>query len=201
VAFTISDPDGLAGAIVSGGSSNTTLVPAANIVFGGSGSARTVTVTPAPNQYGDATVTVTVTDGGGLAASDSFVLHVRQAVYTFTNVQNAPPPADKCSFKAGSAVPMKWKFTNGSTVVDSSSVGHTVTVKGPLPSGPVRTISNTDPGSSSFRYDTATKTWQFNLQTKDASGRSFPVGSYEVTITPTDAGFSPSQTFQIRLVK
>jgi hypothetical protein len=201
VAFTIGDPDGLTGLVVSGVSSNLTLVPAANIVFGGTGASRTVTVTPASNQFGDATVTVTVTDPGGLTASDTFLLHVRQVVYSFVNVQNAPPPANQASFKSGSAIPMKWKYANGSTVVDSSRVGHRVTVRGPLPNGPVRMISDTDPGSSSFRYDATTKTWQFNLQTKDASGQSYPLGTYEVTITPTDSGFTPSPTFQIKLVK
>ena len=48
---------------VSGGSSNPTLVPTDNIVFGGSGANRTVTVSPAANQSGTATITVRVSDG------------------------------------------------------------------------------------------------------------------------------------------
>ncbi len=60
----------------SGSSSNTTLVPNANIVFGGIGADRTVTVTPAPGQSGTATITVTVTDSGGLTATDTFELTV-----------------------------------------------------------------------------------------------------------------------------
>ena len=51
--------------------SNATLVPTGNIVFGGSGANRTVTVTPAANQSGTATITVTVSDGQ-LTASDTF---------------------------------------------------------------------------------------------------------------------------------
>ena len=74
-----------------------------------------------------------------------------------------------------------------------------MTVRGPLPSGPVRNISNTDPGSSSFRYDPTTNTWYFNLQTKDASGTAYPVGFYEVTITPTPANYLPSGPFTIEL--
>src|SRR6185436_11160360 len=42
-----------------------------NIVFGGSGSLRMVTVTPAINQGGTATITVTV-DNGEATASESF---------------------------------------------------------------------------------------------------------------------------------
>ena len=75
--FTIGDADeAAAGLTLSGSSSNTTLVPNGNIVFGGSGANRTVTVTPAPGQSGTATITVTVTDTSSDTASDSFVLTV-----------------------------------------------------------------------------------------------------------------------------
>src|SRR4051812_26322264 len=74
--FSVSDAETAAGSlIVSGNSSNGSLVPNGNISFGGSGSNRTVRITPATNQSGTSTVTVTVTDGS-LAASDSFVLTV-----------------------------------------------------------------------------------------------------------------------------
>ncbi len=77
IPFTIGDAETPAASLaVSGSSGNTTLVPNANIVFGGSGSNRTVTVTPAANQSGSAIITVTTTDSGGLAASDSFALTV-----------------------------------------------------------------------------------------------------------------------------
>jgi len=61
---------------VSGSSSNMTLVPNGNIVFGGSGANRTVTITPAADQTGTTTITVTVTDEGGLTAMDTFLLTV-----------------------------------------------------------------------------------------------------------------------------
>jgi formylglycine-generating enzyme required for sulfatase activity len=76
IAFTIGDAQTAAGSLtLSGSSSNTTLVPNANIVFGGSGANRTVTVTPASGQAGTATITVTVNDGS-LTSSDTFVLMV-----------------------------------------------------------------------------------------------------------------------------
>jgi formylglycine-generating enzyme required for sulfatase activity len=76
LAFTVGDAQTAAGSLtVSGSSSNTTLVPNANIVFGGSGANRTVTVTPASSQTGTATITVTVSDGS-LSASDAFVFTV-----------------------------------------------------------------------------------------------------------------------------
>src|SRR5438552_522148 len=62
--------------MVSGRSSNPDLVPDANILFGGSGSNRTVTLRPATNQFGSTTITLTVSDGDGGAASASFLLSV-----------------------------------------------------------------------------------------------------------------------------
>ena len=198
VAFTITDDD-LASVTISGTSSNTTLVPNANIVFGGSGANRTVTVTPARDKSGSATISVKVTDAAGLSASDSFVLTVG-AAYTFTNVQNAPPPPSGTSFGAGSTIAMKWSFKSGSTLVDSAQVGHIVTVVGPLPGGTIRTFTSTGPGSICFKYSASSKTWTFNLDTKDATGRPFPAGSYQVTIAAQTPGYPPSPTFQIRLV-
>jgi hypothetical protein len=75
--FTIDDAETPAASLtLSKASSNTTLVPTANISFGGSGANRTVTVTPANNQIGTATITITVNDGNGGTASDTFVLTV-----------------------------------------------------------------------------------------------------------------------------
>src|SRR5437867_817024 len=82
IAFTVGDAQTSAGSlVVSGASSSPALVPNANIVFGGSGANRTVTVTPALNQTGTATITVTVSDGS-LTASDSFVLTVNATANT-----------------------------------------------------------------------------------------------------------------------
>ena len=51
-------------------------MPVSNIVLGGSGSSRTVTITPVSNQFGATTITLTVSDGTGGLGSDSFVLNV-----------------------------------------------------------------------------------------------------------------------------
>ena len=60
---------------LSGTSSNLTLVPQGNIVFGGSGANRTVQVTPATGQLGTAMITVWVSDGA-LAGNRAFELTV-----------------------------------------------------------------------------------------------------------------------------
>jgi hypothetical protein len=84
IAFTVGDNAG--GLTVTAASSNTTLVPLANIVLGGTGNARTVTVTPVTGQSGTATITVTVTDSGGLSSRETFVVTV-----------NAPPAITRVS--------------------------------------------------------------------------------------------------------
>jgi hypothetical protein len=77
--FTVGDVETAAAALVmTGSSSNPALVPDANIVFGGSGTNRTVTVTPLTNQFGTATITVTVTDADGGWAADTFLLTVTE---------------------------------------------------------------------------------------------------------------------------
>ncbi|MES2924918.1 MAG: LamG-like jellyroll fold domain-containing protein [Verrucomicrobiota bacterium] len=60
-------------------SSATSLVPDANIALGGSGSSRTVTVTPLPNQSGSATITLVVNNNQPTAntASVSFLVTVQ----------------------------------------------------------------------------------------------------------------------------
>jgi Bacterial Ig domain len=76
VSFTVGDAGTAAGDLtMSGSSSNTTLVPNANIAFDGSGASRTVTVTPAPNKSGTATITLSVSDGAA-TTTDTFVLTV-----------------------------------------------------------------------------------------------------------------------------
>ena len=86
--FIVSDAHTPAGILVlSSASSNPTLVPENNIVFGGTSSNRTVTVTPAIAQTGAATITVTVSDGQ-LTASNSFVVTVTSlptGTKSFTN--------------------------------------------------------------------------------------------------------------------
>src|SRR5947209_19271463 len=77
-------------------SSNQGLVPDANIAFGGSGSNRTVTVRPATNQFGSTTITLTVIDGDGGAASASFLLTVNAVNNppTISSVPNQPTKED-----------------------------------------------------------------------------------------------------------
>ena len=76
IAVTIGDVETAASSLtLTRASSNPTLVPLSGVVFGGSGANRTVTVTPAANQLGSSTITVSVSDGV-LTASDTFLVTV-----------------------------------------------------------------------------------------------------------------------------
>ncbi len=76
LAFTLSDDiAAYTSFIVTGTSSNAALVPNGNIVLGGSGANRTVTVTPVANMNGTATITLRFSDGT-LTGSSSFLLTV-----------------------------------------------------------------------------------------------------------------------------
>jgi len=77
IAFIVDDAETAAGSLtVSATSDNTALVTTADVVFGGSGANRTVTVTPEPGRTGVASITITVSDGLD-TASTVFQLNVR----------------------------------------------------------------------------------------------------------------------------
>ena len=87
IPFTIGDRETPAASlVVSASSSNPTLLPTSNVAFGGSGSNRTVTFRPLPNQFGTALVQVTVTDAGGASTSAPVLVTVRPV--------NDPPTLD-----------------------------------------------------------------------------------------------------------
>jgi len=107
IPFTVSDGESAATSlIVSGTSSNTVLVPnnPANITFGGAGTNRTITITPAAGQQGTTEITVSVTDGVN-NSSTKFLVRVGvpaiSAILNQLTVSNVPTPA--ISFTIGDA--------------------------------------------------------------------------------------------------
>jgi hypothetical protein len=75
ITFIIGDDSPLNDLILTNGSSNPTLVPTNDIVFGGSGANRTVTITPATGLQGSSLITIFVSDGVNIS-STSFRLIV-----------------------------------------------------------------------------------------------------------------------------
>ena len=188
VSFTIGDDD-LATVVVSGSTSNATLVPSANIVFGGTGANRTVTVTPAANQSGTATITVTSTDGGGVTAIDTFLLTVKPVGYVLYGVK-VLPPAICGTFKpssSGTLVDLEWKFKNQSgAVVNSADALPVVTVTGP--GGYSKTYSAgagcvATNACGSFSYKASENKWDVHWQPKNAA-----VGTYNIVVTSQKTG-------------
>ena len=80
ISFAVSDLDTpLEDLTVTAESSNTAMVPVSNIVMGGSGANRTLTITPTVNQFGTAIITVHVSDGVQ-TATNSFTLTVNPPI-------------------------------------------------------------------------------------------------------------------------
>src|SRR5439155_241714 len=87
IAFTVQAPVTPASLlVVTASSSNPDLVPNQNLVLGGSGTNRTLTITPLANQFGNALVTITATDTNSASSSQTFLLAV--------NAVNDPPTLD-----------------------------------------------------------------------------------------------------------
>ncbi len=94
IPFVLNDLDTpLVNVTVSGTSSNLVLVPNANIVFGGSGTDRTVTISPAPHRIGTAVITITVSDGL-FSVATSFVLTVQRKTVAVAGVAAASKAYD-----------------------------------------------------------------------------------------------------------
>jgi hypothetical protein len=90
VPFTISDRDTPAANLaLIASSSNPSLISTSGIALGGTGSNRTVQLTPLPNQFGSAVITISATDSNNLSGTRSFLLIVPAV--------NDPPTLDAIS--------------------------------------------------------------------------------------------------------
>jgi hypothetical protein len=115
IAFTIGDLETNAvDLIVTGISSNQDVVPNANIVLGGSESNRTVTLTPAANQSGVSTITVTVSDGTA-SASSSFAI----TVGSFNSPPSISPIANQSTIQNISTPAIGFVIDDAQTNADS----------------------------------------------------------------------------------
>ena len=109
LAFTVGDRETAPAALtLSAKSSNAALVPAVNVVFGGTGANRTVQVTPAANQFGTAVITVTVTDGNKGTKDETFTVTVNPindapAIGTIANMTTKEDTAAKLTLTVGTA--------------------------------------------------------------------------------------------------
>jgi hypothetical protein len=94
IPFNVTDNETVVGSLtISRASSNTTLVPVANVVLGGSGTNRTVTVTPVSGQTGKTIITLTVNDGTA-TSTRTFVYAVVSGTGPISAVQSGLVNAD-----------------------------------------------------------------------------------------------------------
>ncbi|MGC3957145.1 MAG: hypothetical protein QM813_04020 [Verrucomicrobiota bacterium] len=87
--FSVTDADSpLYTVSITARSSDTTLVPNANLVPSGAGGTRFLAITPALHKYGSATITVIATDDNLESSTNTFTLNVTYTNYppTFTSV-------------------------------------------------------------------------------------------------------------------
>ena len=168
--FTVGDLETVVGNLVlTAGSSNPGLVPLANIVFGGSGSNRTVTVTPALNQTGTNVITVTVTDSSGGSTNDAFILIVTP-VNDLPSISNIP---DQTIAEDTSTGPIVFVIADAETAAGNLTLGASTSNPGLVPlanivfggSGGNRTVTVT-PASNQFGTNVVTVT------VSDGSGAS-----------------------------
>jgi uncharacterized lipoprotein YbaY len=115
IAFTVGDVETAAGSLtVTATSSNVGVLAAGGIALGGSGAERMITLSPVANASGTSTITVTVTDAGGLTATRSFALTVTAAVELLVNPQFALlDPVNPLK-------PLAWDSTEGWVVFSGS---------------------------------------------------------------------------------
>lgn len=174
VPFTIGDTETAAGALtVTRGSNNQTLVPTGNIVLGGSGFNRSVTITPALNATGTATITLIVTDGGGLTATRSFLL-------TVDAVNDAPTLTAVASQTTNQDVPIHVSVT----VADVDSSVDAITVTGSASPGGILASAADLTGSGSLRF----------IRLTPVANSS---GDTTVTLTASDGADSSQTSFSL----
>jgi hypothetical protein len=84
--FQVSDADsGVNALTVTATSSDPTIIPAAGIVLGGSGASRTLQITPAPEVFGNAMITIRAADPDGLVAQQVIGVTVNGVFVSFTS--------------------------------------------------------------------------------------------------------------------
>ena len=165
---------------VTGSSSATTLVPNANIVFGGSGAARTVTATPAANQNGTATITVNVNDGTTTTTTTfNVAVTAVNTAPTITAISNQTINED------GTTGPLAFTIADADDPVGTLTVVGTSSAPGVVPNGNIAIG-----GSGANRTVTVTPLANQNgpvtITLTVSDGTDSNTSVFDVTITPVN---------------
>lgn len=176
IAFRVADIEDPAGQlVVAAVADNKPLVPDANITLGGTTGDRTIAIQPAANQSGRATITVTVTDAGGLVGRDVFTLDV-------TAVDDPPTISD---------IPNQTINEDGATAALPFTIGDVDTALASLTLATATTDSTLIPLTGITLSGTGANR---TVTVRPAAGRS---GSARVTITVTGGTLSANDSFTV----
>ena len=122
--FIVQDSEsGAAQLTVSAATSNSSLIPLTGITFGGSGSNRNVTLKPAANKSGSATITLEINDGRAVV-TEAFVVTVRAVndAPTVSNIRDRTiPPASSTGALAFSIADLETSAKNLAVTAESSN--------------------------------------------------------------------------------
>ena len=120
------------------------------------------------------------------ALSPSTIEAHAAGIYGFNGLMAPYAPPEQKAFKAGSTIPLKWKYTDSAGPVASENADPVVgwIFMGPTENGSGILVEEDAPGASGLRYDDLTMTWQFNWQTD----KSFPTGQYDIYIKSNQTG-------------
>ncbi|MCE3253375.1 MAG: Repeat family, partial [Cellvibrio sp.] len=174
ISFSVNDIESGGALTVSASSNNTGLIPPAGLVLGGSGTARTITATPASNMSGSAIVTLVASDGS-LSTSTSFVI-------TINGVNDAPAISDITN-RTISEDSSTGAITFSVSDVDTASTSLNVSAS----SSNVALIPN---GNISIGGSGASRT----INVAPAANGS---GSATITVSVSDGQYSTSDTFVV----
>jgi fibronectin type 3 domain-containing protein len=189
IPFTIGDAETAAASLtLTKASSSTTLVPTANIVFGGSGANRTVTVTPVAGKTGAATITVTVSDGTNTASS-AFTLTVQAPAPNTAPTISAIGAQAVTSGQATAAIPF--------TIGDAETAATSLTVSGTSSSTTlVPTANIVFGGAGANRTVTVTpvagRTGSATITVKVSDGTNTTSSAFALTVSATPVNTAPT---------
>jgi hypothetical protein len=139
----------------------------------------------------------TYLDGGRSDVSRRDTITAFRDPAAFVVVAGLPP----AKTKFGTSASMVWQYRDGATVVDSSSLTHTVTVCRVRATGCtfVDQFTSTAAGPNTFAY--AAGNWTLTMAMRDGAGTPYPVAPYQLTITPNDTGYQAGGPFQFVITR
>ncbi|MBF0439762.1 MAG: tandem-95 repeat protein, partial [Magnetococcales bacterium] len=189
--FTTGDADTVSPYfVVTATSSNTTLLPNANLVITGSGSSRTLVATPMADQFGSAVITVTATNGNPVDYTTTKTFNVTVAPV------NDPPKATN-SATLTTNEDSELKGTLSATDIDSPSLTYAIVTQ---PTKGSVTITNTATGAFTYtptRNANGAESFTFKVNDGSLDSNSATVN---ITINPvndaptaTDDSFSTDE--------